>query len=70
MVIEYRTKSEVAAELLRETFANQRRVLIVDVAAAGRELGVSRRTLSRAAREFGVREVHNGPYPAFWERPD
>lgn len=62
------TKREIARALLEEQFAHQRRVPIADIVAVGRERGVSRRTLTRACQDLGVREIHNGPYGAFWER--
>lgn len=67
MVTEHKTKREVGVELLREMFANQRRIAIADAVARAAELGVSRRTMMRACKDVGAHEVHNGPYGAFWE---
>lgn len=62
------TKREQAAEILRGLFANADRIAIADAVAAGKAQDVSRGTLRRAATDLGVREIHNGPYGAFWEK--
>jgi hypothetical protein len=63
------TKRELAQRLLEELFVGRDRITIAEAVAAGVERGVSRRTLVRACREAGIREVHNGPYGGFWEKP-
>jgi hypothetical protein len=63
------TKREVADRILRGLFAHNNRISIADAIQAAGPHGVSRRTIQRAARDLGVREVHNGPYGAFWEQP-
>jgi hypothetical protein len=63
------TKRELAAALLTEVFATRDRISIAEVVALGDDRGVSRRTLTRAAQDLGVTEIHNGPFPGFWERP-
>lgn len=63
-----KTKIELARDLLVELFSNRDRIEISEAVAAGAEIGVSRRTLQRACRERGVREIHNGPYGGFWEK--
>jgi len=67
-VVSTSTKRELARELLTSRFAHRDRVAIAEVVTAASEIGVSRRTLSRAAKEIGVREIHNGPYGGFWEK--
>lgn len=61
------TKREIAGRLLAELFTKRKRIAIAEAVEAGAAVGVSRRTLQRACRELGVKEVHNGPFPAFWE---
>lgn len=61
------TQFELATRLVRQLFANRTRITIAEAMALGHAHGVSRRTLIRASRTLGVREVHNGPKPAFWE---
>lgn len=61
------TKREIAENILREAFKDTARQPIAEIVARGQRQGVSRRTLTRAAADLGIREVHNGPYPAFWE---
>jgi hypothetical protein len=61
------TKREHAREILRALFAHQQRIAIADAMAAGKAQGISRKTIQRASNELGVREIHNGPYGAFWE---
>jgi N-formylglutamate amidohydrolase len=64
------TKREQAQAVLSSLFAGGRnRIPIAEAVQAASEVGVSRRTLTRAARDLGVTEVHNGPYPAYWELP-
>jgi hypothetical protein len=63
------TKREHGRRILEALFADRDRVAIAEAVAAGAEHHVSRRTLVRACRDLGVREVHNGPFAAFWERP-
>lgn len=63
------TKREIAKTILKEQFANRERVAIAELVQIADGRGVSRRTLTRAAQELGIREVHNGPFGAFWERP-
>jgi hypothetical protein len=63
-----KTKGEMARELLIELFAHRSRITIADAVDRGAESGISRRTLQRACVDLGVREIHNGPYGAFWER--
>jgi hypothetical protein len=65
----HKTKREIADELLHEMFENSERVSIAEVVAEGKRRDVSRRTLLRAKQALGVIEIHNGPYPAFWQRP-
>ena len=67
MNIVHGTKIEIARSLLNELFSKSKRLPIADVVAAGREVGVSRRTLIRAKVDLGLYEVHNGPFGAFWE---
>lgn len=62
------TKREIGAAILRELFANRSRVPISEVVAAAQERGVSRRTLTRAGKELGITEIHNGPYGGFWTK--
>ncbi len=62
------TKREAARALLTELFTHAQRVAIATAVEEGRERGISRRTLTRACGDLGVREVHNGPYGAYWER--
>lgn len=61
------TQREIAASLLRDLFKSRDRVAIGEIVAAGRERGVSRRTLYRAGRDLGIHGVHNGPRGGFWE---
>lgn len=63
------TQREIAGALLTEALARESRVSIRAITAAGEERGVSRRTLTRAARDLGLKEIHNGPNPGFWEKP-
>jgi hypothetical protein len=62
-----KTKREIATDLLRDLFRDRTRIEIAEAVKRGAALGVSRRTLLRAGSELGVREVHNGPFPAFWQ---
>jgi hypothetical protein len=61
------TKLEIALGVLRSCFKVKPRWAIADIVEQGREIGVSRRTFQRANKLLGVREVHNGPFGAFWE---
>lgn len=61
------TQFELAVRLVRQLFATRERITIAEAVELGQAHGVSRRTLIRASRSLGVREVHNGPKPAFWE---
>lgn len=61
------TKLEVAIRILSTLFAIPGRRPIADVLEAGRAQGVSSRTMRRAKRTLGIKEVRNGPFPAFWE---
>ena len=63
----YKTKLEIAENLLRNLFSESKRVPIEGVVRAGRDAGVSYRTLQRARVKLGIRSVPNGPYGAFWE---
>lgn len=63
------TQREIAHEVLAALFRTSTRVAIADAVEAGQARGVSRRTLRRAATELGVKEIHNGPAPGFWEKP-
>jgi hypothetical protein len=45
-------------------------VPIAEAVAAGHERDISRRTLTRAARALCIQEIHNGPFPAFWQWPE
>jgi hypothetical protein len=62
------TKRERGRAILVGLFSDRVRVPIAEVVAVAAEQGVSRRTLTRACGDLGIREVHNGPYGAFWER--
>lgn len=62
------TKREIAHEILASLFRDRERIAISEAVEAGKARGVSRRTLRRAATESGVREIHNGNEPGFWER--
>lgn len=62
------TKREIAVAILRQEFAQRPRIAISEIVALAAERGVSRRTLTRACRDVGIHEVHNGPYGGFWER--
>jgi N-formylglutamate amidohydrolase len=62
-----KTKREAAAELLDELFREASRITITDAAEAARKRGISRRTLTRAAVQMGIRTVHNGRYAGIWE---
>lgn len=64
------TKSELAEKLLREMFANSRRIVIADAVAEAARRGVSRKTLTNARKAIGATEVHNGPNPGFWQVPE
>jgi hypothetical protein len=64
-----KTKRELATDVLRGLFWQRPRIAIAEAVAAAEHLGVSRRTVERAARDLGVREVHNGRSGAFWELP-
>jgi hypothetical protein len=66
--VEHLTKREIARKLLGDLFTNRQRVPIAEAVAAGQKLDVSRRTLTRACSDLGIREIHNGPYGAFWEK--
>lgn len=68
--MEQLTQREIAAEVLEAVFRDRRRVPIAEIVAAGALRGVSRRTLRRAADQFGITEVHNGNKPGFWQRQD
>jgi hypothetical protein len=62
------TKREQAVALLRGLFAHRDRITITEARAAAADLGISPRTLTRAAHEdLGMREIHNGRYPGIWE---
>jgi hypothetical protein len=63
------TKRELARVILRELFADgpRTRITIEEAVEAGRQRDVSRRTLSRAAKDLGVRDVQNGRSGGFWE---
>jgi hypothetical protein len=63
------TQLEKAIRLLAELFRGRERIAIAEATTHGQVHGVSRRTMSRAARQLGVQEVHNGRLPAFWELP-
>lgn len=63
------TQREIAHQVLDELFRNRERVSITEAVTAAAERGVSRRTLRRAATECGIREIHNGRIPGFWELP-
>ena len=63
------TKRERARLILESLFKSRDRITIAEAVAAGAEQGVSRRTLTRACHDLGIREVHNGPFGGFWERP-
>jgi hypothetical protein len=62
------TKREAARVLLLKLFSGRSRITIAEAVAAGAEEGISRRTLTRACKDLGVVEVHNGRYGAFWEK--
>jgi hypothetical protein len=61
------TKRETAAALLAELFNGRERIPIAEAVEAAEARDVSRRTLTRAAADIGVTEVHNGRHGAFWE---
>jgi DNA-binding MurR/RpiR family transcriptional regulator len=63
----YKTKSEIAEELLRGLFAKRHRVTISEAVTLAHESGISRRTLTRVARELGIKPVQTGPSPGLWE---
>jgi hypothetical protein len=62
------TKREAAVQLLGELLGDSTRIVIADAVKSAQERGISRPTLQRAAKDMGVRMVHNGPYGAFWEQ--
>lgn len=62
-------KREIARQLLTELFGFRSRILIADAVEAGAAVEVSYRTLQRAAKDLGVKQIHNGQHPAFWELP-
>ncbi len=61
------TKREIADAQLAEMFAHRDRIPIAEIVAEGLERGVSRRTLTRAAKAAGIVEIHNGPHGGLWE---
>jgi hypothetical protein len=61
------TKSELAAKILTEMFANSRRISIADAVEAADKVGVSRKTLTTVRKNMGAVEIHNGPHPGFWQ---
>ena len=63
------TKREIATKILEDLFSHRHRIPIAEAVERGREEDVSRQTLRRAGKSMGVKEVHNGPYGAFWEIP-
>jgi hypothetical protein len=63
------TKRELAADVLQALFSQRPRIAIAEAVEAAAQVDVSKRTVQRAARDLGVREVHNGSYGAFWELP-
>jgi hypothetical protein len=66
--MEAKTQREIAAEVIEEAFHDRKRVSIPEVVATGSERGISRRLLTRVARDLGVRTIQNGPNPGIWER--
>lgn len=64
------TKRELAARLLTGMFTENRRIRIADAVEAARTDGISRKLLTAVRKDLGAVEVHNGPYPAFWELPE
>jgi hypothetical protein len=67
--MELLTKREIAAEVLEAAFRTRRRVPIAELVEMAAKRGVSRRTLTRAARSAGLHVVQNGPNGGFWEKP-
>lgn len=63
------TKRERALGLLGELFDDRQRIEIAEAVDRAAALGVSRRTLQRAAAELGIRAIHSGNDPGFWEVP-
>lgn len=64
------TKRELARKLLRDMFANHKRVAIADAVRVATQRGISRKTLTEARKDIGATEIHNGPHPGFWQAPE
>jgi hypothetical protein len=62
------TQREIAAEILEALLAKDDRIEIQKAVAVAARRGVSRRTLTRAARQLELNAVLNGPAGSFWER--
>lgn len=63
------TKREKADGLVRVLLPTPgARVLVAEAVAEALRIGVSRRTLQRAAAAAGVREIHNGRETGIWTR--
>lgn len=63
------TKREAARGLLTALFRERPRILIAEVMKAAEERDISRRTMTRACRDLGVTEIHNGRNGAIWAWP-
>ena len=64
------TKREIAQQILENAFqGGVKRVSSKAVMETAVELGVSKRTLQRVVQKLGIKSVHNGNLPAFWEKP-
>ncbi len=63
------TKREAARALLTALFTERPRVSIAEAMEAAAERAISRRTMSRACRDLGITEVHNGRYGGIWAWP-
>lgn len=64
------TKREQARELLKDVFSQRDRITVADAVALAAASGISRGTLTKARKDIGATEVHNGPYPGYWQRPE
>jgi hypothetical protein len=63
------TKREAARGLLTSLFRECPRILISEVMAAAAERDISRRTMTRACRDIGITEIHNGRNSGIWAWP-
>jgi len=63
------TKAELAERLLLGIFASRERIPIAEAVAQAKQQGIGRKTLTEARKRVGATEIHNGPYPGFWQAP-